>query len=350
MSNFKIYSNPQKLYLQMIADIKNAKKYVYLETYIYDNDKTGRKFRDILIKKAKQGVEIKVLMDHWGSKVDKEFFKKLIEAGGKVRFFREFRYVVRVFTKNHERNHRKLLVVDDKISYIGSANITSHCLNWRELVIRLESLIAVNFKWSFIKNWSHFRNFRKRIADFIDYEGFELINEFPSSRFRLTERRYRELIRDAKDKIMIETPYFVPSVLIIKEFERAIKRGVKVQVLLPETADVQVLNYLRNRYLGWMYKKGIEIRYYQPKNLHSKLLIIDDRFFLLGSSNLDYRSFLYQYEINLLGKDKKIIKKLTEFYEDGLKHSRPFNYEKWQHRSSFTKMIELILERFKEYF
>src|SRR3989344_6348799 len=138
MKSFEIIYNPKKIYKEMLKDIVSAKSSICLETYIYDKDKIGNRFLSALIKKAKEGVKIKLFIDAWGSTVKKDYFEKLIRLGGEVKFFREFRYVIRIFSKNHERNHRKLLIVDNKISYIGSANITASCLNWRELVIRLE--------------------------------------------------------------------------------------------------------------------------------------------------------------------------------------------------------------------
>ena len=108
MKDFKLFCNVPKLYDSMLKDINNAKKFILLETYIYDNDETGLKFKEILIKKAKQGVKINLLVDGWGSTVDKDYFKELIKLGADVRLFREIKYFIRFFSKNHERNHRKV--------------------------------------------------------------------------------------------------------------------------------------------------------------------------------------------------------------------------------------------------
>ncbi len=349
MESFEVISNPRKIYSEMLKDIRDAKKYIYLETYIYGKDKVGRAFRNALIKKIKEGVSVKILIDAWGTRVDKDFFKKLTNLGGEVRFFREFRYVFRIISKNHERNHRKLLLIDDEISYIGSANIVEECLNWRELVIKIKGDITPVFAKTFLKNWNELGKITKKRVNSIAHKGFEIIRDVPSEINKLTGRKYVQLIKKAKKEIFIETPYLIPTRKIRKAFANAVKKGVKIVVIIPEGSDVGVVNLLRNRYLGMMYRAGVDIYYYKKSNLHSKLLVIDDKYFLLGSSNLDYRSFIYQYEINLLGEDAEIVKELRKHFYETLKYSELFSYKKWKERSSFEKASELFLMFVRRY-
>jgi cardiolipin synthase A/B len=348
MKSFKLFSDPKKLYKQMLSDINHAKNSVYLETYIFDNDNIGKVFRKALIKKAKQGLEIKVLIDSWGSTAKKDFFIKLEEANGEVKFFREFEYVIRFVTKNHERNHKKLLIIDEQISYIGSANITDQCLNWRELTLRLEGNISEHFTYSFLDSWKMKIKYSNSKFESILHEGFEIISDFPRDKRSLMRNKYKKLIKNAKSEILIETPFFVPSIPIMNQLAKAAKRGVKVKVLLPRISDVRIMDLVRNRYIERLYNSGVEIHYFN-KTLHSKLLIIDDKFFLLGSSNLDYRSFLHSMEINLFGEDKKMISELKEFYNKGIKNSKLFHYEEWKSRSSLGKIIEIIVDQFRNY-
>lgn len=135
---YMFFQETIKLYSSMIDDIANAKDSIYLETYRFGNDSVGMLFRDVLTKKSKEGVKIKLLLDSWGSSLSEAFFSDLIAQGGHVRFFKKLRFFFDPFTKNHRRNHRKLLVIDSRISYIGSANIAAHSLHWRELVLRIE--------------------------------------------------------------------------------------------------------------------------------------------------------------------------------------------------------------------
>jgi cardiolipin synthase len=348
MKSFEIFSEPRKIYSRMIKDIREARKYVFLETYIYDRDRIGRTFRDELIKKAREGVDVRVLVDAWGSaSVKSGFFDRLVKCGGIVRFFRDLIYTVRWFSKNHERNHRKLIVIDDSVSYLGSSNITASGLDWRELVLRLEGEISGHFREAFLQNWDSGKITGRRLKRIL-HRGFEIIQERPSKITRLTEKKYAGLVRGARKEIRIENPYFVPSFKIRRELVKAVRRGVKVKIILPFVSDVRIIDLVRNRYLSFLYKRGIEIYYYK-KILHSKLLIVDDKFFLLGSSNLDYRSFVHQYDINIVGRDKRIISSLTKFFDSGLKQCKGFNYSEWKSRNSFGKILEMFLSFVRDY-
>lgn len=352
MEKFEIFSEPKKIYSNMLNDIKEAKHKIYLETYQFDNDYIGIKFRNELIKKASQGVKVAVLIDSWGSSSNKDFFKKLVKAGGRVRFFREFQYVIRLISKNHERNHRKLLLIDDKISYIGSRNITAQGIDWREIVVRFEGKITIHLKNSFIKTWKAHGNLSVKRFNKIVHKSFEIIQDIPSKINTTTEKKYYHLINQAKKEIFIVTPYFIPSGRIRKAFSNAVKRKVKISIIIPnqyEDPYALIANTLRNRYLGRLYNNGINIYTYMPNYIHTKLLIIDKKFFILGSSNLDYRSFIHQFEINIMGKDKKMIESLRKYFFETLDDSKLFNYYEWKKRSSIIKFLELIVYTMRKY-
>ena len=346
---YKVMSSPSSVYEHMLSDIRGAKREILLESYFYGNDKIGRIFLDELTKKAAQGVRVRLLLDAWGSDVKKKFFKKLIKAGGEVRFFRELRYAFHWFAANHERNHRKLLIIDGEITYIGSMNITNSCINWRELVLRLDGSLTNSFRLAFNHSWKRFNLFGVHKMKKIFYKGFEIVQDFPRAKRGRTERSYAKLIKRADREIFIETPYFVPSIRIRHEFKMALKRGVEIKIILPKNSDIKLMDIFRNRYLGKLSKMGVKI-YYYPKTLHSKLLIVDENFFLLGSSNLDYRSFKHQYEINLLGRDRVVIDLLGRHFRGTLKKSRVFNYSIWKNRHRYAKILEKFIGPFREYF
>jgi cardiolipin synthase len=350
MENFEIYSEPKKFYRRMIEDILNAKNYVYLETFLFKDDVVGRAFKKVLLKKVKDGVKIKLLVDAWNTIATKKtFFKDLEDAGIEVRYFRELKYVVRFVDKNHERNHRKLLLIDNQISYIGSANITAEFYpDGREIVMRLDGDITHAFVRAFMKSWRSIEGLNKKRIRNILHKGFEIIQDIPSEIYKVTERKYIKLINSARKEILLESPYFVPSRGIRKAFAKAIKRGVKVRLIIPYDSDTKIADIVRARYLGEAYRSGMEIFYYSSR-LHSKLMIIDDKFFLLGSSNLDYRSFVHQFEINLLGRDKDMIKALKESYCLALRKCTLFDYGRWKERSSLDKFLDLFLLLIRRY-
>lgn len=346
---FEVMSEPKKIFDKMLEDIKNAKRYIYLENYIYENDEIGREFKDILIERAKKGIIVKILIDAWGSRLPIGYWDELEKHNGQMKYFRELQYTWRIISKNHERNHRKLLIIDDEISYIGSLNITKRFIEWRELVMRFEGDVAKSFKKVFNHTWNNYGILNSKDLSSVLHEDLEIIQDIPSAIKRFTEKRYIKLIKNSKKEVDIETPYLVPSFRMRRAFVRAVERGVKVKLIIPYKSNWPIVDVIRNRYLGFLHRGGVEIYYYKQKMLHSKLLIIDGEFFLLGSSNLDYRSFLHNFELNILGSDKKMVGELKNYFNETLRGSVKFNYEEWEKRSSFKKILELIASKVRKF-
>ncbi|MCD4730660.1 MAG: hypothetical protein K8R74_08675 [Bacteroidales bacterium] len=204
---YTFFDDPMKFYNAMLSDIEKAKQYIYLETYRFNNDSIGIKFRDALTRKSREGVKIKLLMDSWGTSLPSGFFEELQNNGGEARFFLKVKFFWDFFTKNHRRNHRKLLIIDDVITYIGSANLTDYSLNWRESILRIKSGIAQSFKKVFEEHYKLYNKyvFEKRITvRKITYEGFDIIRDIPS----LTKQRIRssfiQLIKLADIKLLLK--------------------------------------------------------------------------------------------------------------------------------------------------
>lgn len=349
---YSLLHEPRKIFDYMLKDIASAKKEILLETYIYDKDKIGKEFRDLIIKKAKEGVKVRLLIDWWGGTAKKSFFRELISLGGEVRYFRKLRLSPKIFRANHERNHRKLLIIDEKIAYIGSINITNSCIDWKEIVFRMDGLISKAFKKAFKRTWRIHNLFKNKNAKKIIYEGFEILEDIADGKHNVSARTYHKLIKNSKEEVLIVTPYFLPSKILKRDFKKAIKRGVKVSLILPENSDVTTLDKFRNRHLGKLHKIGVNI-YFYPKVLHSKILVSDNQF-LIGSSNLDYRSFRHQFEINLFGKDEQMTLSLKKHIQWFIKNSKKFDFEKWKKRHYITRKREEFLSWFlrnwEEYF
>jgi len=352
-----LFSDPLLLYNKMLDDIESAKKYVYLETYIYDDDAMGEKFRDALTKKCKQGVKVKLLIDSWGASVNRPFFQEFETAGGELRFFRKLRFEPRFFVNNHKRDHRKILLVDDEILFVGSSNITLDNINWRELTLRLNgtgSPISL-FKKVFLENFEihkpylsdfKLKNMKKQIK-VLSKDGFEVIRDIPSRRWLKIRDKYYRMIRDAKESVIIEMAYFIPDLKLRRAMKKAVKKGVEIKVILPLISDVRFADIMRNMYLGWLHRKGIKIYYYQPRVLHSKVIISDNTCFI-GSCNLDYWSLVHLYEIGLVTSDKHIISQIKAHVKESLEDSKPFDYVEWKNRPLIQKIIEKTLKPFRK--
>ncbi len=334
----------------MLEDIGSATKSICLEVYRFNNDSIGVKFRDLLTRKSREGVEVKILVDSWGTSLPSDFFRDLVNNGGEVRFFLKLKFFWDFFTKNHRRNHRKLLIIDDEITYIGSANITEYSLNWRESMLRIKSDITVHFKSVFERHFNIYNKyvFEKQInIRKITHDKCEIVLDVPSLSRQRIRKRYLELIKSAKKEICIETPYFLPGFLLRKALMDAAKRKVKVKIIVPKHSDVRLIDILRNKYLGVLHKNGIEVLFYLPHNLHAKVLLIDQDIFSIGSPNFDYRSFRYQHEIVMVGSVKSVSRQVYGHLKETMRNSENFNFGDWQKRSPFQKFMEWVILPFR---
>lgn len=352
-SKYIFFSDPLKMYISMLSDIESAKDYIFLETYKFGHHAIGQKFRYLLLKKCKEGVKIKILIDSWGSGSLRSFFSEITKNGGEVRFFKKIKLTFDALTKHHRRDHRKLLVIDDKISYIGSANITDYCINWRESNLRLEDSIATTFRKVFLQNFDIYNKYfyeKRFFTRSIKHNGFEILRDVPTTLIQPTRKRFMDLINNAKEEIIIETPYFLPGTVMRKALKDAGNRGVKVILIVPKRSDVGLVDILRNRYLGKVYGKNINIYFYVPQNLHAKLFLVDKKKFLMGSSNFDYRSFRFQHELNIVGSNKDIIQQIQLHIKNTLTDSESFDFEYWRKRSPIQKLFEILLVPFRHMF
>ena len=351
---YRLYNIPAQYVDAMLEDISRARKYVYLEIYKFYDDEVGKRFREALTRKAAEGVEVKLLIDSWGASVPDEYFTELKDFRGEVRFFLKIKYVIDFFTKNHRRNHRKILVIDDKISWLGSANVTAYSLEWRELMLRMENeQLAVSLKKVFNLDFKLYNKYffeKNSYIRLIRQGDFEIVRDVPSITKKRINKKFIRLIENADREILIETPYFLPGYFLRKAMTNACKRGVIVKVILPRHSDVMLIDILRNRYLGPLHQEGVKIRYYLPGVLHAKALLVDKSVFAIGSPNFDYRSFRYMHEIVLIGREETIIRQLDGHIHETLKNSEPFDYVKWLNRPKLQMFIEWLLLPFRHFF
>ncbi|MEI7661152.1 MAG: phosphatidylserine/phosphatidylglycerophosphate/cardiolipin synthase family protein [Bacteroidota bacterium] len=352
---YRVVDDIMQLYSLMLGDIAEAGDYIYLETYKFANDVMGVRFRDALTKKARSGVKIKILIDSWGrGAVSETFFTELIRLGGEVKFFEKIKINTDIFTRGHRRDHRKILVIDDRISYIGSANITGYNLNWRELCLRMEGDLALSFKKVFLENFDAFNQYfitnKVTYTRTIRHGDFEIIRDVPSLQFQRLRKRYTQLIKNASHSVVIETPYFLPGFVLRKAMIDASRRGVNVKVIMPKHSDVGMVDLLRNKYLGLLHNAGINLLFYLPHNLHAKLLMIDDEVFSISSANFDFRSFRYLYEIALIGSEPEIVRQLNEHISETQRNSQELDYLEWKRRPLIQKIFEWILLPFRHFF
>lgn len=346
LEQVSLFDDNLQLYHEQLKDIAAATEYVYLETFRFNDDAMGERFVKALAEKARQGVKVRVLVDAWGTRQKFSFFDPIIKAGGEVRVFKKLILTLNFISDNHRRDHRKILVIDNRIAYIGSANITAYSLSWRELNLRIADPMARLFQKVFNDNYAIYNRLdldKLRFKRDIIYNQMSIIQEIPSRARQRLARRYESIIGNAKKEVVVETPYFLPSPRLRKALTAAVQRGVKVTVISPLHSDVQTADIVRRHTLGSLYHNGVEMKFYTPGNLHAKCLMADGEMFSISSANFDFRSFQHQHELALIGRNKQIAALLHEHLRQTLQNCVDFNYEEWSNRSRFERAVEWIL-------
>jgi cardiolipin synthase len=351
----QLFNNNIDFLQSILNDIKNAKQSVFIEMYRITDDEVGERVTNALIEKCKQGVEVRLLLDAYGSMPFEPLAKRISEHGGQVRFFKKLKFFFfNTFIKNNSRNHRKLIIIDDHIVYVGSSNLTGYSRDWRDLNLRFEGRLATVLKPAFLKSYELHKFYDidtfERIKTIV-YRDFRIIQDAPSTYFQSIKNHFLHLIRNAKSEIIIETPYFLPGYAIRHALMNASrKRGISVKLLIPLYSDMRTVDLLRNKYLGQLHKSGIQLLFYVPNNLHAKCMLVDGQRFSVGSTNFDYRSFRYQFEIVVSGKDQEVTELLSEHLRATESQCVPFHYETWKNRGNITKFMESLMFPFRKLF
>ncbi|MDU5111856.1 MAG: cardiolipin synthase [Clostridium sp.] len=341
----------------------NAKNHIHLEYYIVKDDKIGNEIKDILIKKAKEGIKIRFIIDKVGSiKLKRGYIKELKNAGIEVVFYS---YVLApllrlINTQINYRNHRKIVVIDGSIAFIGGINIGDEYLglgklgDWKDCHIMIEGDCALGLQSVFLDDFSSIKkydneeiNLLSNIENYfkpLSYKGsipMQIIRSGPDSEFPSILQALIKMISIAKESINIITPYFIPSEGLIDALRIASLSAVKVSLIFPEKADHFTVNRASKTYLAELKRSGANIYLYNKDAfIHSKLLMVDNKICTIGTANLDIRSFELNYEVNAIIYDEIITKDFNNIFYSLLDNCRSFNYEEYENRSLLTKLID----------
>ncbi len=332
-----------KFYPALLAAITGARVSVDLEIYIYADDEIGKTFRTALIEAARRGVKVRVLLDAFGSlTLPGNFFEPLVRAGGEVRVFNPLR-----FSRFGVRNHRKLLICDEQIAFIGGANIAD-CHNgdgvtqgWFDLMVKIENtelathlteefeqtFSSADFKQGRLRRLRAFRRFRRKT------NATQIFAIHPGRGASSFQRALHQELTHAS-RVDIIVPYFLPSRRFRKMLRRIVKHGGRVRVILPALSDVPVARAAGLIYYARLLRAGVELYEYQPQILHAKLCLVDDKVFA-GSSNLDVRSLNMNYELMLQFTDAATVLAAKEIFNTALQHSRRIELEPFLQSQNF---------------
>ncbi|MDE5963141.1 MAG: cardiolipin synthase [Alistipes sp.] len=339
--------------------IANARHHIHLQYYIFCDDRTGHDLRDLLIRKAREGVEVRILYDDVGcARVKKRFFKEMRREGIEVRAFLHVQFPLFTSKVNY-RNHRKIAVIDGRVGFLGGMNIADRYIDgpgwgtWRDTHFRIDGGGVTGLQASFLSDWS--ATTKQQIADavyypkptlFADGAAMQIVSGGPFGKWRALLQGESHAIINARRRIWIQTPYYLPSEVLNSALQTAALAGRDVRLMLPERSDARMVNLASHSFLDDMLKAGVKILFYRPGFLHSKLLIVDDELTVIGSANMDFRSFEHNFEVNAFVYDRDFTERMSAIYEHDATQCHALTPNEWFHRPRKQRVAESFLRLF----
>ncbi|MCA9772616.1 MAG: cardiolipin synthase [Myxococcales bacterium] len=323
-------------YAALEAAIEGARHHVHLSYYIFRADETGLRFLKLLARKASEGVEVRLLVDGWGSsELGDPQVAPLVQAGGRFAVFAPVRWLVRAPTLNL-RNHRKIVVVDGRIGFTGGLNIGDEYRGklarrgpWRDTHLRVEGPATARLQEIFAEDWFYAADEDlARHAYFPRPEpagpsAVQIIESGPDESAEQIHRALFVAVTQAKERVWMTNPYFVPDRALLVAFETAARRGVDVRLLLPGRSDSPLTFHAGRGFYPFLLEAGCKVYEYTHGMLHSKTMVVDGCWSTVGSANMDRRSFALNFEANAIIHDVAVNRRLAEVFERDLLDARP---------------------------
>ncbi|WP_274310367.1 cardiolipin synthase [Solibacillus daqui] len=356
-NDVKLFTNGNEKFDAVVEDIMQAKESIHIQYYIYKMDDVGKRIFNALVQKAKEGVEVKLIYDDLGSrKLRPRHLQQLIDAGGQAVAF--FSSVFKILNPRvNFRNHRKLVIIDGKIGYIGGFNVGNEYVGldekfgyWRDTHLRIEGHSVYSMQAHFLFDWHQARNEEFKSGDEKYFPSFEIaktipvqiVSSGPDTDYESIKNSYIRMILSAKRYVYIQSPYFVPDEAFLHAIQIAASSGVDVRVMTPENTDHPFIYGANSAYNGDLLEHGGRVFRYTKGFLHAKMLVIDDEVATIGTTNIDVRSFSLNFEINALIYDSDIAMQCRQLFEQDQQDCFEMTNERFAQRTTWTKVREAI--------
>ncbi len=346
-------------FIQLCADIRQAQRFIHVEYFIWRDDFLGRHLVEELTAKAREGVEIRVIIDDWGCKLTPDsLFQPLKAAGGKV--FRFLPITLKfVFNANY-RNHRKIVVIDGSIGYIGGMNVGMEYLGqrpqhspWRDTHLRIVGPAVASLEARFLMDYFYVSGEEVGLGERYlpsnvlrpGQVPIQIVASGPDSTEQHVKQGYIKMINSATESILIQTPYLVPDDSLLEAIKIAIFSGVDVKIMLPGIPDKKIVYNVTMSYAGELLEAGARIFLYNGF-LHSKAIVVDSRYLSIGTANMDMRSFVLNFEVNAFIYDPKKACEYEVIFEQDLANSRELLRGEYYSRGLWRKFTESVCRLF----
>ena len=349
------YADGYAMLRSLMGAIARAEHHIHLEFYIFEDDAVGRLVRDMLIDKVKRGVEVRLLYDDVGCwNVPNGFYDRMRSEGIEVRGFLKVRFPLFTSKVNY-RNHRKIAVIDGRVGFIGGMNIAERYLKgvsfgvWRDTHMRIEGPAVYGLQSNFLMDWFFVENSLLTASKYypsVEPAGtalVQIVSSEPVGEWRAIMHGLVLAIVNAKRYFYIQTPYFMPTEPILSALQTAALAGVDIRLMLPARSDSLLTHLGSMSYIVDVLKAGVKVYLYGKGFLHSKLMVSDDCLSTVGSTNMDFRSFEHNFEINAFIYDEQAALHAKELFLADLCECRQVRLKEWKSRPFVEKFKESVV-------
>ncbi|WP_261806714.1 cardiolipin synthase [Lapidilactobacillus luobeiensis] len=360
-NDVQIYTDGEAKFAAVFKDIEAAQRFVHVEYYSFYNDQIGNDFLDLLVRKAKQGLEVRLIYDPWGSPgTSRKWFKPLRAAGGEVVPFITSRDLIRKTRLNYHL-HRKVVVIDGQVGWTGGFNVGDQYLGrskkfgyWRDTHVRIIGTSVLALQERFIMDWNasieHYRQriwfreeyFPQTVAIAMGHTPIQIVSDGPDTEEDILKGGMMKILLTAKKSVWIQTPYLVPDDSMISALSVAARSGIDVRVMVPCMPDHPFIYRATQYYANLLTSFGVKIYIYTNGFLHAKTTVIDDQYCFIGSMNQDYRSYSLNFECNAYIYDANVSQQVSAIFREDMKNTYLLTPEIIARQSHWL--------RFKQYF
>jgi cardiolipin synthase A/B len=355
----KLLINGEEKFPEVIRAIEAARHHIHLEYYIYEDDAIGNVIKDLLIRKAQEGVEVRLIYDDFGShSIRRRVVKELTRAGAQAYPFHHIRLWFLANRLNY-RNHRKIIIIDGKCGFVGGINISDRYMNptpdaagpyWRDTHIRIDGPGIMYLQHIFLCDWSycsgqpvHPETGYFNQAEFRpENTGVQIAACGPDSPVATIQLSFLKAISLARHEILITTPYFIPGETIMDALRVAALGGIRVMLLVPDKSDSKLVNAAACSNYTDLLDCGVEIHRYHKGFIHSKTMVVDGSISMVGTANMDYRSFELNFEVNAIVYSAAFAGTLRETFFRDLQDARPIDPAEWERRPLIRRLPERV--------
>ncbi|GGK73254.1 cardiolipin synthase [Rufibacter glacialis] len=358
-NHVELLLNGEEKFPKVLQALRQAQHHIHLEYYVIDNDTIGNQIKDVLILKARAGVEVRFIYDDYGSRAIRgEYVAELRAAGVEAYPFHKIHFLLLANRLNY-RNHRKIIIIDAQIGFVGGINIADRYINqpqhqerlfWRDTHLKIQGPGIYYLQYLFFCDWnfSSGQQLHPHRSYFVaepqpeSHTLVQIAASGPDSPHPTILFSLLQAIFLAQKEVLITSPYFIPGESILQALTVAAMGGVSVKLLVPGTSDSALVNAAAWSYYDDMLKAGVEIYLYQKGFVHSKTMVIDGTVSMVGTANMDNRSFELNFEVNAVVYDTALSQQLRDVFYQDLEHATKIELEAWRERSRLKQFFEKL--------